>query len=472
LTRVLPLLPSLFIIIIISLTSIIDLASIFNYLVTSNLISVKPEISAYAQDSTGNNDGSYINFIDPINLSNNTRDSIYSQIAVYGRNVYVIWEEESATVSNNSIDKSHENRNYDIYFKKSTDGGATFSKGINISNNSGYSEHPQIAVSGSNVYVAWTDNTLLNQEILFKMSTDGGNTFYKSINLSNNSGSSYNQEIAVFANNVYVVWEDKTDNLKNSNNNSGGNNINNVTISTNAVSVNSSIVVKASTDGGNTFKNIKIITNDAGGPVESYPKIAASGSNVYVVWNVGMPSVENNDYNNNIGKEQGIFFTKSSDSGSSFCSIVKLNNQGKIAGESQIAASGNQVYIVWSGNSDNLIPNDLFFIKSTDRGDTFTDEISLRKKSSLNAEISVYGDNVYIPWQDGISKGNNQEILLKQSTDRGDTFTDGIENLSNNNGISECPSIAVSNNNVYVVWEDDTAGNHEIFFTRSYTSYQ
>jgi hypothetical protein len=42
-----------------------------------------------------------------------------------------------------------------------------------------------------------------------------------------------------------------------------------------------------------------------------------------------------------------------------------------------------------------------------------------------------------------------------------------IENLSNNKGISECPSIAVSNNNVYVVWEDDTTGNHKIFFTRS-----
>src|SRR5439155_23812293 len=114
------------------------------------------------------------------------------------------------------------------------------------------------------------------------------------------------------------------------------------------------------------------------------------GSNVYVVWNVGMPIVEDNDHNNKIGKEQGIFFTRSSDSGGSFSSIVKLNNQGNIVGESQIAASGNQVYIVWSGNSDNLIPNDLFFIKSTDRGNTFTDEISLSKKSSLNDEISVY----------------------------------------------------------------------------------
>jgi hypothetical protein len=463
--RVLPLLPSLLIIIL--LTSTIDLDSIFNYLSTSNLIPVNLEISAYAQGLTGNNDGSYINFSDPINLSNNTRDSVYSQIAVYGRNVYVVWEEESATVSNNSMDKIYDNRNYDIYFKKSTDGGATFSKGINLSNNSGYSEHPQIAVSSSYVYVAWTDNTPLNKEILFKMSTDGGNNFYKTINLSNNSGNSYNQEIAVFANNVYVVWEDKTDTFKNSKNNSAGNNIDNVAISTNAISVNSSIVVKASTDGGNTFKNIKIITNDAGGLVESYPKIAASGSNLYVVWNVGMPSVEYDDYNNKIGKEQGIFFTKSSDSGGNFSSIVKLNNQGNIVGESQIAASGNQVYIVWSGNSDNLIPNDLFFIKSTDRGNPFTDEISLSKKSSLNAEISVYADNVYIPWQDGISKGNNQEILLKQSTDSGNTFTDAIENLSNNKGISECPSIAVSNNNVYIVWEDDTTGNHEIFFTRS-----
>jgi hypothetical protein len=111
------------------LTSTID--SIFNYLSTSNLIPVNLEISAYAQGLTGNNDGSYINFSDPINLSNNTRDSVYSQIAVYGRNVYVVWEEESATVSNNSMDKIYDNRNYDIYFKKSTDGGATFSKGIN-----------------------------------------------------------------------------------------------------------------------------------------------------------------------------------------------------------------------------------------------------------------------------------------------------------------------------------------------------
>ena len=39
-----------------------------------------------------------------------------------------------------------------------------------------------------------------------------------------------------------------------------------------------------------------------------------------------------------------------------------------------------------------------------------------------------------------------------------------ILNLSNNNGISECPSIAISDNNLYILWEDINPGNHEIFF--------
>ena len=41
-----------------------------------------------------------------------------------------------------------------------------------------------------------------------------------------------------------------------------------------------------------------------------------------------------------------------------------------------------------------------------------------------------------------------------------------ILNLSNNTGISKCPSSAISKNHIYIVWEDITPGNHEILFTR------
>ncbi|MFY9796527.1 MAG: hypothetical protein WAJ93_12650 [Candidatus Nitrosopolaris sp.] len=37
------------------------------------------------------------------------------------------------------------------------DGGTTFDSTINVSNNPGFSSEPEMAISGSNVYVVWRD---------------------------------------------------------------------------------------------------------------------------------------------------------------------------------------------------------------------------------------------------------------------------------------------------------------------------
>jgi hypothetical protein len=89
-------------------------------------------------------------------------------------------------------------RNYDILFKRSTDNGSSFEREINLSNNSGFSEHPQMSSLGNNVYVVWADDTNVNKQIFFRKSNDNGNTFGKEIMLSKNnknSSDSYNQEI-------------------------------------------------------------------------------------------------------------------------------------------------------------------------------------------------------------------------------------------------------------------------------------
>ena len=453
---------------ILGLTSIIALELSFNSVVNhNNLLAFEQKIaSAYAQGSANNIDKSYEIFGNPINISNNPRDSVYSQVATYKNNTYVVWEEETpldtTTTADNGESSSRGPSNYDIFFKKSTDGGLTFSKAINISDNAGFSQHPQIAVSGSNVYLAWTDDTSSNKQILFRMSSDEGSNFGRTIKLSDGLSESYNQEISAYGNNVYVVWENKYGNT---------NNIRDTSTTNEKLD---RILFKASTDGGNSFKNEKIITTRVEGIAQMYPKIAASGNDVYLTWSLGMATSRAqdkiSDYQiNGVDREQGIFFTKSSDSGESFTNIVKVNSKASHAGESQIAASGNRVYIVWSGNSDNLIPNDLFFIRSTDNGNSFTTESSLSKKSSLNAELAVNGNNVYIIWQDFL-RPNNQEILIKKSSDGGETFTDISTNLSNNKGTSECPSISISQNVVYTLWEDDTPGNHEIYFARSYNN--
>src|ERR671917_2078997 len=148
-----------------------------------------------ASETRDNNSASVI-FKNATNLTNNPMDSVYGQVAAWNNNVYMLWR--------NSIPSDY--TNYDIFIKSSNDNGTTFGTSVNLSNNSGFSEHPQIATYDNNVYAIWADDTSGDREVLFTRSEDNGTTFDKIKNLSNNTSDSFNQEIAVFGDNVYVVW--------------------------------------------------------------------------------------------------------------------------------------------------------------------------------------------------------------------------------------------------------------------------
>ena len=64
-------------------------------------------------------------------------------------------------------------------------------------------------IIGDNVYVAWwTNNTAnKNEDVLFRASTDGGNTFGDKINLSNSPNSNSSRvEVSSDSDNVAVTW--------------------------------------------------------------------------------------------------------------------------------------------------------------------------------------------------------------------------------------------------------------------------
>jgi len=122
------------------------------------------------------------------------------QIAVSGNNVYVAWT--NVLPVNNTIE------NAEAFFIRSTDKGVTFEKPINLSNNEGPSSNQQIAVLNNEVYVAWVDHTLDYDEILFRGSNDYGASFGKVINLSNGTGISVDQHIVVADGIMYVVWKE------------------------------------------------------------------------------------------------------------------------------------------------------------------------------------------------------------------------------------------------------------------------
>ncbi|AFU58370.1 hypothetical protein Ngar_c14340 [Candidatus Nitrososphaera gargensis Ga9.2] len=70
--------------------------------------------------------------------------------------------------------------------------------------------YPAVAASSNNVYVAWTDYFVGNDEILFRKSDDSSATFRNIINLSKNPGSSQRPQIVAAGNYAYVLWNDNT----------------------------------------------------------------------------------------------------------------------------------------------------------------------------------------------------------------------------------------------------------------------
>jgi hypothetical protein len=64
-----------------------------------------------------------------------------------------------------------------------------------------------IASSGNNVYIAWPSNQTGHLEILFRASSDNGQTFIDKVNLSNTPNvDSIDPQLSTSGNHVYVSW--------------------------------------------------------------------------------------------------------------------------------------------------------------------------------------------------------------------------------------------------------------------------
>ena len=115
---------------------------------------------------------------------------------------------------------------------------------------------------------------------------------------------------------------------------------------------------------------------------------------------------------------------------------------------------------------DNTPGNfDIFYKRSTNGGANFTEPIknlSSNAGESGDSTIAVSGNNVQVVWDDNTS--GNFDILYRRSINGGSTFPNLIKNLSNNAGASFNPEIAVSGNNVHVVWEDSLPGDSDILY--------
>jgi len=332
-------------------------------------------------------------------------------IAADGNVVHTVWNESA-------------DGNWEIYYKRSVDGGLSWEANIRLTNDPELSILPTLAISGSAVHVTWGDLRDGNSEIYYKRSIDGGLTWGADTRLTNNSSISKYSSITSSGSNVHIVWFDGRDG-------------------------NPEIYYKNSIDGGDTWSSDLRLTSNSG--FSYIPVVAASGSVVHVAW-----------YDSTAGNWE-LYYKRSTDNGSSWGADSRLTNN---SGESKwpaIAVSGSTVHLSWvekrSGGTYTI-----YYKRSTNGGTSWGAEVAVTKKNYFNLYpcLAVNGSIVHLVYQN-LSNVTKYDIAYNSSVNGGATWGSEVKLTSNQNNSSNA-SIAASGTTLHVIFQDDRDGNSEIYY--------
>jgi hypothetical protein len=275
--------------------------------------------------------------------------------------------------------------NYELHYRKSTDGGSTWTSARRLTWTSGDSWPPSIVVDSSdNLHVVWCDNTSGDFEIYYKKSADGGTTWSMNKRLTWNSGNSYAPDISIDASgHLHVAWCDNTPG-------------------------NYEIYYKKSTDGGDTWLSNRRLTWMSGDTL-CLDIAADSSSNLHLVW----PDTT-------AGADE-IYYKRSQDGGDTWSASQRLTwNSGGSSGSyctypAIVDDSFGQLHLVWCFGTYG--DSDLYYKKSTDAGATwsFSERVTFSPgASTFPGLVADPSGNLHLVWMDDAD--GNDEIYYQKGT--------------------------------------------------------
>jgi hypothetical protein len=334
-------------------------------------------------------------------LTNDAGESFDPSVLVSGTVVHVAWSDDR-------------DGNYEIYYKRSEDGGSTWGADTRLTNVSLSSNSPAMAISGSMLHLVWYDERddpsgNWKTEIYYRRSTDGGLTWGSDIRLTNNDAYSGFPGVFVSSSVVHVVWEDDRDG-------------------------NGEIYYKRSTDEGLTWGSDKRLTND---PANSWdPCVALNDSVVHVVW------MDDRD-----GSGYEIYYNRSTDGGLSWGADTRLTNAVAPSEYPTIEVSGSNVHVTWQDQRD--MNYEIYYKRSEDAGLSWQEDARLTNAfgSSEWPHVAVADSTVHIIWFD--NRDGNDEIYYKHNP-TGNLFVGIGDDFVNNIGkqINIYPN--PSSNNIHI----------------------
>ncbi len=137
-------------------------------------------------------------------ITNTTEGAHWCNIALKNNQIFALWNDQTGAGYSD----------LDLFFSKSTDFGQTWSTPKNLSNNKAYNARLKTKVVDNSIYTVVSSNVDgLQTDIMLYRSHNLGTTWEPAINLSNNTGGSERPDVWVDASlpgnhRIYTVWSD------------------------------------------------------------------------------------------------------------------------------------------------------------------------------------------------------------------------------------------------------------------------
>jgi len=354
-------------------------------------------------------------------LSWTAEQSHYPTLAIDSTNIiYVVWDEWDEVGSLNG----------DIFFKKSSNGGNTWSTRQQLTFTAAHTTSADIACDSSdNIHLVWEDKTPGNHEIYYKNSTDSGASWSVVKRLSWTAIKSIAPSIAIDGSDViHVIWID---------NNFG----------------NYELVYKSSADGGATWSAPLRMTFTPGDSL--WPHLQAENNTLHVVWQDGTGFFD-------------IYYKMSLNGGATWSSPTRLTWTAAHSGSAKIALeSVLKVHLVYmdpiSGNYE------IYYKRSIDGGKSWFPPVRLTWNPGWSGApfVAAYpSGKIGIVWSDDSIgfPSSAAEIFYKQSNNSGVTWS-GTTRITWNTDVDQNPKLAFDSTGIlHLVWEGQRSYWFDIFY--------
>ena len=347
-----------------------------------------------------------------------TADDLLQFLAASGDTVHLVWFDTRDTTI----------EIYEIYYKRSTDGGLTWGPDLRMTAEPADSRAPSIAASGAYSMMVWYDKRDgSNGEIYFRKSDDGGLTWSPDTRLTYDPAYSSRPSVALSGMTAHVFWGDSRTGLF-------------------------EIFYKRSTDNGSTWTPDTQLTGQSG--ITSWPFAVSEGPHVEIIW-----------YDTRDGTYE-IYTKRSLNGGSTWGPDERLTHYSSWKFCPALALSGANIHVAWSDGRHGQ--GEIYYKRSTDGGTTWGSDTRLTfdDSASVNPTLATLGPMVHLVWEDWRHGVRNPEVYHRRSTDGGLNW-EPEERLTFNPGHSWYPALACGRNKVHVVWCDDSDGNYEIYYKRN-----